>query len=128
MAEAYLAGRITQRRAGRSVRTALAIPISVDKIGFAGDALAEELRDAKAFYQGKGRPIPQPVRGYLSCHFDRSTLDRVRYVVDSRMITLNGIINNIQLREEPQFAVVVDNIIVFGRTPSSNGKVWFWAQ
>ena len=58
-AEKYLAARINQRRSARAVRTALAMQVAIDKIGVVGDALAEELRDAKTFYQGKG---PSPFR------------------------------------------------------------------
>ena len=44
------------------------------------------------------------------------------------MITLNGIINNIQSRKHSRYAVVVDNIIVFSRIPSSNGSLRHWAH
>ena len=100
---------------------------------FPGILLSMDLFASIDHFKDQAKPIPQPIRGYLACHFSHQTLDRARYVVNDDPTTVNGTINWIQMvagdSTVDNHAVVSGNIIVFARTPKTDDKNFkFWAH
>lgn len=83
--------------------------------------LAAAIRSAHAQHRRQARPIPSRIRNSLARIFSRRVLDRARYVVGDPRLTLPVGINFMQ---GGGHAVVVDNIIVFGRNPGWNLRWW----
>ena len=100
---------------------------------FPGILLATDLFAAIDYFEHEAKLIPQPIRGYLACHFSDHTLNRARYVVNDDPTTLNGTINWIQMvvgdSSVDNHAVVSGNIIVFARMPKLDDEDFhFWAH
>ena len=100
---------------------------------FPGILLSMDLFASIDHFEHEAKPIPQPIRDYLACHFSDDTLDRARYVISDDPATLNGTINWIQMvvgdSTVDNHAVTAGNIIVFARTPQVDYKdLRFWAH
>ena len=97
-----------------------------------GIPLGAALEQAKAYYAGKGNPIPDEVKTLLAVTFDDVHLENVRYVVDATGGNLAGLINGIkeQMGEthNGNHAVAIDNIIVFAKEPRGVEDLFFWAH
>jgi hypothetical protein len=81
--------------------------------------LAAAIRAARERHAVNIQPIPNEVRQALSSLFSASTLNRARYTIGSVEITLPNFIGQGQKFMGTDYAVVVDDIIVFNTTPNS---------
>lgn len=88
--------------------------------------LAAAIRAARERHISSSKPLPNDVRKSLSGHFDKSTLDRAKYAVGSVEITLPNFIGQRAKYMGDDYAVVVDDIIVFNMPPSSFSASSFW--
>ncbi|MFD0998188.1 hypothetical protein ACFQ21_02680 [Ohtaekwangia kribbensis] len=89
--------------------------------------LAGAIRAARERHIGSARPLPQNIKQLLAPHFSSEVLDRVRYTVGSVEITLPQFIGRGQKYMGNEYAVVVDDIIVFNNEPPVNLTFW-WAH
>ncbi len=93
----------------------------------AGDPLLAALIQAKEYYKNKGKPIPTTVKVLLLKSFTPETLNNARYVVDDFGGNLPAIINKLQETLNGEYAVTVDNTIIFSKTPKDE-NIFFWAH
>lgn len=79
--------------------------------------LAAALRDAHAKYSGQAKPLPPETIQLLSHIIPIDLLQKARYTSDNIKISLPSIINTAQSAFGHDYAVTIDNIIVFSREP-----------
>jgi hypothetical protein len=77
--------------------------------------VAAAIRDAKAKYEAQAKPLPDDVKRLFAPIIPQAILDRARYTTDDAKISLPSLINNVQNLLGKQYAVTVDNIMVFVR-------------
>jgi hypothetical protein len=91
--------------------------------------LAAALRAAHQRYANSAQPIPDDIKAGLAPFFPPDVLARAKYVVGQIEITLPNFIGRGARVFGQDYAVVVDDIIVFNTPPPSfaNGK-WWWGH
>lgn len=98
-----------------------------------GVPLNAALQQAYEYYKDKGAPLPAKTYNLLSHQFPKEHLDTVRYVIDDSGPTMPALINAVrtQIGEKTpdNFAVTVDNIIVFAKQPADGrDNIFLWAH
>ena len=88
--------------------------------------LAAAIREARERHQGTSQPIPSDVRSGLIPFFASSTLSRARYAVGKAEITLPNGIGQTERFASNDYAVCVDDIIVFNTQPPPFADDPFW--
>lgn len=88
--------------------------------------LAAAIRAAKDAHAEDAKPIPTDVRTALRGYFSETTLARAKYAVGSVEITLPNFIGRGAKLFGNDYAVVVDDIIVFNTEPPSYSQGAFW--
>jgi hypothetical protein len=92
-----------------------------------GAPLAAAIHAAHDEYASKAQPIPADVKQALQGYFDQNILDRAMYAIGSVEITLpNLIIQSRKLFGGEDYAVTVDNIIVFPKNPGGYSQSCEW--
>ncbi len=89
--------------------------------------LAGAIRAAREAHIDKAKPLPPDVLNALKPHFSIKVLSRVKYTVGKVEITLPNFIGQGQKFFGDDYAVVVDDVIVFNKQPGSfieNGEWW----
>src|SRR5690606_12369488 len=81
--------------------------------------LAGAIRAARERHLGNAMPLPDDVQAGLAAYIPASTISRAKYVVGRVEITLPNFIGKGQMFMGSDYAVVVDDIIVFSSTPPS---------
>jgi len=88
--------------------------------------LAGAIRAARERHAGSAKPLPDDVKQALSAHFDPETINRAKYAVGTVEITLPNFIGRGNKFMGNDYAVVVDDIIVFNSPPPSYEDGSFW--
>ena len=88
--------------------------------------LAAALRAARESHYNNSKPIPEDVKRALAPYFNSSILNRARYAVGTVQITLPNFIGQGNAFMGNDYAVVVDDIIVFNSNPPSFSESSFW--
>ena len=88
--------------------------------------LAAAIRAARERHAVNAKPLPDDVKKALTAHFDAATLNRAKYAVGTVEITLPNFIGKGNKFMGNDYAVVVDDIIVFSSDPPSYDKAAFW--
>jgi len=88
--------------------------------------LAGAIRAAREKHLARAKPIPQDVKQELNGFFSTAILNRAKYTVGKVDITLPNFIGNGAKFMGNDYAVVVDDIIVFNDTPPSFSESPFW--
>jgi hypothetical protein len=91
--------------------------------------LAAAIHAARERHIRNARPIPASVRESLSPYFPWQVLNRAKYAVGRTDITFSNFIDQLHRFEGDDFAVTVDDIIVFNTDPGDfqNDPEW-WAH
>lgn len=108
-----------------------------------GAPAAAAIRQAYANYESVAKPIPDKVRFWLSHVYTSDVLDNARYTVDKGFGSIEAILakyaldkdfgniaaifNGMSERSGENFAVTLDNIIVFSTEPNPD-DVWWWGH
>jgi hypothetical protein len=98
-------------------------------VQLASAPLAAAIRAARDRHLADARPLPDDVKEALRPHFSSSILNRAKYSVGKIQITLPHFIGRGAKLFGEDYAVVVDDIIVFNTAPPSYGeskKAAFW--
>ncbi|MGD9671500.1 MAG: DUF4157 domain-containing protein [Hyphomicrobiaceae bacterium] len=82
--------------------------------------LAAAIRDARNNYNSSAKPLHDGFKKLLAPFIPANILNRTRYSVDNLRITLPSLINKSQKVFGDDYAVTVDDIIVFIREPDPN--------
>ncbi|WP_201313197.1 DUF4157 domain-containing protein [Dyella sp. EPa41] len=90
-----------------------------DPLQLVGAPLAGAIRAARQRFSGKARPLPEDVARALAPYFDPSVLARAKYAVGNVEITLPTMIGQSYRLMGSDYAVTVDDIIVFNTSPPS---------
>jgi len=77
--------------------------------------LAAAIRAAREQHTSNAKPLPPEVIQLLSAFIPMSTLQRARYTFGEIRLSLPAIINGAQQLFENEYAVTVDDVIVFGK-------------
>lgn len=88
--------------------------------------LAGAIRAARSKHIGNSKPLPKDVHNALGPHFAPQVLTRARYVVGSVDITLPNFIGKGAKFMGHDFAVVVDDVIVFSKAPPTFAESPHW--
>lgn len=89
--------------------------------------LAAAIRAAREKYKDTAMPLPDDVKNALRPYFSESVINNARYVIGKVEITLPNFIGQGQKLMGGDYAVTVDNIIVFNRNPGGfvhSGAWW----
>ncbi len=91
--------------------------------------LAAAIREAHDNYQGNAYPLPDDVKAGLAHFFSQDVLNRAKYAVGNVEITLPNGIGKTEKFFDKDYAVVVDDIIVFNtQPPSFQDNPWWWGH
>ena len=88
--------------------------------------LAAAIRAGNSRYSSIAMPIPDNIKQLLNRYFSKSVLDNARYTIGSTQITLPNFIGQGQAFFGKDYAVTVDNIIVFNTNPQN--KIMWWVH
>lgn len=95
-------------------------------VQLAAAPLGAAIRAARDRHSANARPLPDDVKQALREHFAASTLSRAKYSVGTIQITLPHFIGRGAKFLGNDYAVVVDDIIVFNTPPPSYEQNPFW--
>lgn len=91
--------------------------------------LAGAIRAARQRHYPRSEPIPADVKAQLSTMIDAVTLNRARYAIGKVEITLPNFIGQGNKLMGDDYAVVVDDVIVFNTSPPAYaGDPFWWAH
>jgi len=88
--------------------------------------LAAAIRAARERHSKNAKPLPEDVKRALARHFDGEILARAKYAVGKVQITLPNFIGQGAAFMGNDYAVVVDDIIVFNAKPPRYAASPFW--
>ena len=88
--------------------------------------LAGAIRAARERHYPHSRPISEEVKTQLASIIEARTLSRARYAVGKVEITLPNFIGQGNKLMGDDYAVVVDDVIVFNTTPPAYAEAPFW--
>ena len=92
--------------------------------------LAAAIRDARNKHINNARRIPAELRELFEPVIPKHILDRARYTIGDLKISLPSVITSANKMFGDDYAVVVDDVIVFVREPDLNdeGDIEWWAH
>jgi hypothetical protein len=91
--------------------------------------LAAAIREGRERFDSKAQPLPDDVKEGLEGFYAAGVLERARYAVGKLEITLPNGIGQLQKFGDTNYAVVVDDIIVFNvQPPAFRDNPWWWGH